>query len=119
MLRSVFVAIAIATLAACGGGMEHAGVHGESLFVGINASAPIEIRCARGEACEASALGQASATIEADVVVNLGVLSLPARLSVKTAAGVQSSEGGPEVGARISGCLESPILGPLCFESAR
>ena len=113
------VILSVLAFAACGGGMEHSGVQAESLFVGINASAPIEIRCMRGEACEASALGQASATIEADVVVSLGVLSLPARLSVKTSAGVQSSEDGPDIGARISGCLESPILGPLCFESAR
>jgi hypothetical protein len=111
----------VLALAACGGGMQRPGVdlEPESLILEVDADTPIRIACVRGYPCEADAYGEATATIEADGTITIGDLAIPARVSVETSASVERTDDGPAVDASVRVCLSSPMLGPLCFDSAR
>ncbi len=108
-------------VAACGGGMQRPGVdlEPESLILELDADTPIRVACVRGYPCEADAYGVATASVEADGVISIGDLRVPARVSVETSASVERTDDGPAVEASVRVCLESPVLGPLCFDSAR
>lgn len=120
MLRSAFAAIAVATLAACGGSQRPSvDLAPESLTISVDSATPIRVECVRGYPCEADAYGEASVAIEADGTISIGDLAIPARVSVSSSASVERTDDGPEAGATVRVCLSSPVIGPLCFESAR
>ena len=121
MHRSVFAFVAVATLAACGGATQRPGIdlEPESLTIDLASDTPIRVACVRGYPCEADAYGEASVAIEADGTITIGDLAIPARVSVESSASVERTDDGPEVDAAVRVCLSSPMLGPLCFDSAR
>ena len=121
MLRSVFAFVAVATLVACGGATQRPGIglEPESLTIDLASDTPIRVACVRDYPCEADAYGEASVAIEADGTITIGSLSIPARVSVESSASVERTDDGPEVDAAVRVCLSSPMLGPLCFDSAR
>ena len=120
MRRLALIAL-LASLPACGGGLQRPGIdlEPEALVLELDADTPIRIACVRGYPCEADAYGEAGATIEADGIVTIGDLAIPARVSVETSASVERTDDGPAVEASVRVCLASPMLGPLCFDSAR
>jgi hypothetical protein len=111
----------VLALAACGGGMQRPGVdlEPESLILEVDADTPIRIACVRGYPCEADAYGEATATIEADGTITIGDLAIPARVSVETSASVERTDASTAGPSSVRVCLSSPMLGPLCFDSAR
>jgi hypothetical protein len=126
-MKTAATLLALALLACAGPQRPLIDLEPESLYIEVDADAPISVTCTAGLPCGGSAYGEASVLVEGAGYLRVGDVLIPGTATASASASVASSDDGPVATASARMCFstDSKIVqiipgfsGDVCLETA-